>query len=484
MVTRPLALSALSLALAACTVGPDYVRPKSETPAHFIQQPTTPATARADADPAFWKSFQDPLLSQLVDYALAGNKDLAVALGRYHEAAALLRQARWNQTPNWQADADRQNRRSSAAEAPGENRHQRDQNIYQADVGFSWELDLFGRLRRATEAQRAEMQASAADLAALQVSIIGQLGQDYFLLRGLQEQLRIAQANAANQAHTAELLETRRREGYASAFDVDRSRAQLESTRSRIPALQAEVAQTAHAIAVLAGRRPDQLWTALTAEKPWPQLPQGVSIDSPENLLRRRPDVAAAERRLAAATARIGVATADLFPRISLSALLGTEALAAGDLFERDSQRRLLGLGLDGDFLNVGRVRAQIAASNAQAEQSLAAYDQSVLQALQDAEDALSQWQGSQGQLGHLQTAAEASQRAAEVARVRFRDGAIDTLDLLEAENTLLADQSALAQGRAGQGQALIGLYRALAGGWPERAPKQKLAEAETKNRL
>jgi NodT family efflux transporter outer membrane factor (OMF) lipoprotein len=478
MVIKPLAIGVLSMLLAACAVGPDYVRPDTPAPSSYIHaNANADAVAQANADPAFWKQFNDPLLTQLVDEALANNRDLVAALARYRQANALLRGARWNQAPTLQADAGYQDRRSSAAGLPMFDRDLRDQDVYQGEIGFSWELDLFGRLRRATEAARADTQARASDMAALQVSIVGELGSRYFQLRGLQEQLRIARANAENQARTANLLEVRQREGFATSFDVDRSRAQLESTRSRIPALESQAAQVAHGIAVLAGKRPDEFWASLTADAAWPQLPERIATDAPAELLRRRPDVAAAERRLASATAQVGVATADLFPRISLSALFGTQALASGDLFKRDSETRTLGVGVGGGFLNVGRVRAQIAATNAGAAESLATYDQSVLRALQDAEDALARWQGSRGELQHLQEAAEASARASDIARLRFDEGAIDTLELLEAENARLVAESALAQGRAGQGQAVVGMYRAMAGGWLDQPPGEKVVE-------
>ncbi|MFB1116734.1 efflux transporter outer membrane subunit [Dickeya dadantii] len=478
-VYKTLAASIAAGLLSACTVGPDYVRPEAPKVNRFIRQDAATASApRPQADIEFWRGFHDPLLEQLVDAALVNNHDLRIAFANYQQANALLRNSGYDRLPTITANAEAGDARNSADQAPGVDRAGRDHNQYQATIGFTWELDLFGRVRRSVEAQRAETAASAEDLAAMQVVVVGQLARTYFQLRGWQEQLRIARENADNQARTLQLLETRRDSGMATPFDVDRSRTQLESTQSRIPELEADVAVATHRIAVLAGKPPQTLAAELEVPGPLPALPQNVAADAPGELLRRRPDVAAAERRLAAATARIGVVTADLFPKFTLGGLIGTQAFDAGALFERDSEMRLLTLGVDGSFLNVGRVRARIAAANAAEAGNLATYERTVLTALEETENALVQVSRSGRQSAHLEQAAAASTRAAGMAKMRFDQGSIDVLELLDAENARLQNEGAFAQGRVSNTLAVVSLYQALAGGWPKYVPQQNITKS------
>ncbi|VFR54320.1 RND efflux system, outer membrane lipoprotein CmeC [plant metagenome] len=313
----------------------------------------------------------------------------------------------------------------------------------------------------------------------MQVAVVGQLARTYFQLRGLQEQLRIARENADNQARTLDLLQTRLEMGTAAPFDVDRGRTQLESTRSRIPSLEAQIAVATNRVAVLTGATPQALSAQLSVPVALPPLPDRIVADAPSELLRRRPDVAAAERRLAAATARIGVATADLFPRFPLDGLIGTQAFDSSALFERDSETHLLSLGIDGSFLNVGRVRARIAAADAATAGSLATYERTVLTALEETENALVQLSRSGREATHLEQAAAAGTRAAGMAKVRFDQGAIDVLELLDAENARLQAEDAFAQSRVRNTQAVVSLYQALAGGWPGQMPKDNLAAGQ-----
>ncbi len=469
MVMRPLVLATLSALLAACTVGPDYVRPVLPEAGAFVrQQASEESGPQPQPDPQFWRAFGDPLLERLVDAALVHNHDLRIALANVEQANALLRGARYDHLPTLTAIAEAGDARSSASQAPGADRAGRDNDQYSAGLGAVWELDVFGRIRRGVEAQRADTQAAAADLAAMQVAVVGELARGYVELRGWQEQLRIAQENADTQARTLQLLQLRSDAGMATPFDVDRGRTQLETTQSRLPALEARIAVVTHRIAVLTGATPEALIAELETPADLPSLPQTIPVDAPGELLRRRPDVAAAERRLAAATARIGVATADLFPRFTLGGLIGTQALSVGDLFERDSETRLLSLGLDGSFLDVGRVRARIAASSAAERASLAAYERTVLVALEETENALARLSRSGVERDHLQHAAQAGARVAGEARLRFEHGAIDVLELLDAERARLAAEDAWAQSRVRNTLAAVALYQALAGGWPE----------------
>lgn len=474
MVTRLLTAAVASALLAACTVGPDYARPTYAEPARFAQGDAVAATAAtvvADADAEFWRGFDDPLLTRLVEDALAANHDLRISLAHYDHANALLRGAGFDRLPTFTAQGNASDARASADHLPGVSRDARDGRSHDIAAVASWELDLFGRVRRGVEGSRAEAAASAADLSALQVAIVGEVADSYLTLRGMQERLRVARENADNQRETLRLVEARFDAGRGTEFDTSRVRSQLEGTLANVPALEAEVAVTMHRLAVLTGRTPDALIAELANPAPLPTLPGKPDPGTPGELLRRRPDVAAAEQRLHAAIARIGVATADLFPRFTLGGLIGSQAIDGSALFERDSETRLVALGIDWSFLDIGRVRARIAAADADAEGELARYQQSVLLALEDTENALVRHGRARIEDGHRERAAIDSANAARLARVRYEAGAADLFEVLDAERTQLQAQDAFATARTRCATSVVALYRAMAGGWPTRMP-------------
>lgn len=473
---KPLLSSVIALALSACVTGPDYVRPELPAPERNVRADAVLITD-AEAEAEFWRRLGDPLLTRLVDEALSANHDLRVALARYDQARALLRQTSFDRLPTVTARADASDRRLSADQAAGVPGAVRDIESYEARIDAIWELDFFGRVRRGVQAQRAETGAGAADLATAQVSVVAELVRSYFELRGLQEQLRVARGNADNQRGSLNVVTDRLNAGRGTEFDTARARAQLQSTLSRIPVLEAEIAASAHRIAVLTGRDPAALVAELEAPLPPPALPAQVAVGAPGELLRRRPDVIAAERRLAAATARIGIASADLFPRFTLGGLIGTQAMTTGALFEGDSETRLIALGIDWTFLDVGRVRARIAAADADAAGNLARYEQTILLAREETENALVRYVRAQRERAHLDDAAAAGAEAARFARLRFDGGVADFLQVLDAERSLLETEDRLAQSQTRAAVNLVALYKALAGGWPERLPTGTFAE-------
>ena len=476
-VARPLSRTPVGLVvltatalLTACAVGPSYQRPELHSPAAF--HAADPALTRAaKVEQAFWHRLGDPVLAQLVEDALVANHDLRIALARLERARALLGEARQDRWPSLRAEAGAADLRLAQVESPGTPRAARQREQYDAAITAAWELDAFGRVRRSMEAARHEAEATAADLAAVQVAVAGEVARNYFLLRGLQAQLAVAEGNAANQARSLELVELLLREGRGTEFDTARARAQLALTRARVPELAAAIGAASHRLAVLTGREPGALQALATEPAALPLLPGSVAIGTPGDLLARRPDVAAAERRLAAATARIGIATAELYPRFSLGGLLGSLAGDADLLFERDSERRSVVLGVDWSFLDRGRVRARIAAAGADADAALAAFEQAALRALEEVETALLQYAGAERQREHLAHAAVASARAAQLARLRFEAGIVDFLAVLDAERAQLEAEDRLAQAQTRQATALVALHAALAGGWPERLP-------------
>jgi len=461
-----LLIGVLVFAVSACAVGPDYEQPEASARADFARANSEIYT-HAEMEADFWRQLDDPLLSRLVDDALAANHDLRIAVARYDRANALLREAGFDRFPTVTAGATAGEQRLSSAQLPGAPRSQRDGESYDAAVAATWELDFFGRVRRNLEAQRAEAEASAADLAAAQVSVVAELAQTYFQLRGLQQQLEVARSNADNQRDSLDLVQARLEAGSGTELDVAQARSQLESTLSRIPALDSEIAVATHRIAVLSGREPAALIRELEKPAPLPAMPAHIPAGAPGELLRRRPDVFAAERRLAGATARVGVATADLFPRFTLGGLIGTQASDADALFGRDSETRSIALGIDWSFLDVGRVRARIAAADADAAGNLASYEQTVLLALEEAENALVRYARLQRERQHLQAAAAAGSNAARLARLRFEGGIADFLQVLDAERSQLETEDRLVQSETRSAVALVGLYRAMAGGWP-----------------
>ncbi len=490
---------ALVFAITACTVGPDYKRPDTPMPMHFARADDKNGAAVIDTlrtswppiatdqavpkvvpgethegdspwntelpDASFWRGFGDPTLRALIAQALSENRDLQTALARYDASNALLREARFDQIPTVTANAEIGHHLTSKDQAFGASRSERDTPKSGASVNASWELDLFGRVRRGVEAHREETMASAADLRAVRVALAGEVAAAYIDLRGQQARLGIARGNAENLRDTLMLIEARFSTGRGTELDVARARAQYDTTLSRIPAFEAAVGFDEHRLAVLTGHTPDALISLLDTPGPLPEIPAGINPGTPADLLRRRPDVAAAEARLHAATARIGVSTAELFPRFTLASMVGSMTGSYG-FFREGSDQNLIALGIDWSFLDVGRVRARIAASDAQAAAQLAQYQKTVLDALEDTENALLRAQRVQQESAALDRAAVNSERAAQIAKSRFSAGAIDYFQVLDVQRVLLQDQDAAAESRMRGAAAAVTLYRALAGGW------------------
>lgn len=459
---RPLCI-ALALLLGGCAVGPDYRRPDDNAPATFAR--TEPdAAASPQTDEAFWRGFCDPVLDGLVADALASNHTLEAAVARYERARALLRETGYDRFPTVTAQANATQRRLSTDQAFGQPRSQRS---YDASAQASWELDAFGRIRRELEAGRADAVASDYDIATVQVAIVADLATTYARLRGDQERLRIARDNVDRQRQTLNLVRSRLQAGRGTDFDTTRAQAQLDTSLATIPVLRDAIAEAEHHLAILTGRTPESLIDRLETPATPLAIPAAIDPGTPMALLRRRPDIGAAEARLHAATANVGIATADLFPHLTFGAAFGAQTLRGGSLTDEASRSTTLGLGIDWSFLDVGRVRARIEASRADARGALAAYRQTVLEALEDTENALSGLAQARERDDRLASAANARAEAARIARQRYEAGAIDLLELLDAERDLLSAQDAYADAHAQGAQAAVALYRALAGGWP-----------------
>jgi multidrug efflux system outer membrane protein len=456
-----------------CSVGPRYKQPSMTLPAQFVAPATTGSTdanAKAEpSDPEFWQSFHDAELTGLVERSLSANNDLRSALAHYDAAAAILLLSKFDKYPTVTASEDVGRQRLAANQAFG---YPRNYRYSTSSVNASWELDFYGRIRHNIEAQKQQLLASGNDLAAMQVSIVGEVATTYIDLRGQQERLRVAQQNAANQQRTVKLVEATFTAGRGTQFDTARARALYESTTSRIPALQAAIAIDEHRLAVLCGQSPDALVSELDVDKALPDLPVGIDPGTPADLVRRRPDINASEQRLHAATEQIGVNTADLFPRVNFGGLLGMMQYHSDSAFDGVSPINLAALNIDWSFLDRGRVKARIAASRADGDAQLAQYQQTVLLALEDVDNAIVRYARSREQDAALRQAALDSKRAADLANVRYKEGATGLLDLLDAQRIQLQDEDAYATSHLDSAADAVNVYKSLAGGWPQRKPQ------------
>jgi outer membrane protein, multidrug efflux system len=471
--SNALIVSIVLLSCTACSVGPRYRRPNIVLPAQFTAPDPSGAADSSPqpeaADPQFWHSFHDAELTALVERALTSNNDLRAALAHYDAANALWRLSKFDRYPTVTASEDIGRQRLAANQAFGYPRNNRYSN---STINASWELDFFGRVRHNIESQHQQLLASGNDLATMQVTIVGEVAQTYIDLRGQQERLRVAQQNAENEGRTVKLVEATYSAGRGTQFDTSRARALYESTTSRIPALQSAIALDEHRLAVLCGQSPDALITGLDPAKPLPDLPEQIVPGAPADLVRRRPDINASEQRLHAATEQIGIQTADLFPRVNFAGLLGMFQYHADSPFDGVSPVNLAALNIDWSFLDRGRVRARIAASQADGNAQLAQYQQTVLLALEDVDNALVRYARSREQDAQLQQAAWDSKRAADLANVRFKEGATGLLDLLDAERIELQAEDAYATSHLDSASAAVSLYKSLAGGWPQQPPQ------------
>jgi outer membrane protein, multidrug efflux system len=455
--------------LAACAVGPDYHAPDTKVPDRFgaADSATYSAGAAADAEARigrFWENFQDATLIQLIDEALAANHDLRIAMTRVREARALRRDAAFDLAPSFAASGGYTKSKSAAINTvPGLSR---ETELYDAGFDAFWELDFFGGVRRGLEASNAQLGAVEAERRDAYVIVTGEVTRTYFELRGQQQQLDVARRNVVNQQDSRELAQARLDAGSGTEFDTARAQAQLSSTLGSIAPLEAAVARSIHRLSVLVGREPTALQAQLAPAKDLPSLPGIVPVGDPATLLRRRPDIRIAERDLASATARVGVAVADLFPRVTFT---GTAGYVAGDsdsLGDRGSDAYVLAPGISWGIFDLGNVQARIAGANWRKEGALLRYEQTVLQALEETENSLITHARARDRLVHDEAAVRASQTAASLARVRYENGASDFLQVLTAERTLLESEDRLARSRTEAATSLIAVYKSLGGGW------------------
>lgn len=448
----------LLLALAGCTsVGPDYRAPDLPVPASWSgASASQPAADLAE----WWMQLRDPQLDQLIGQALAANLDLHTARARLRQARAQRGLAGAEQAPSVTASASASRSQSSDNSGGGT------RNAFSAGFDASWEPDVFGGTRRGIEAAEADLQATAASLDQTRVSLLAEVARNYVELRGYQTRLQIAERNLAAQSETLQLTDWRAQAGLGSSLEVEQARANLAQTRAQIPALRTSLGTAEHALAVLLGQPPAGLQSQLAEVRAMPQVSDALAVGIPAETLRRRPDVIAAERKLAAETARIGVAQAARYPGFNLSGSIGLDALKAGDLLTSGALGSSLLASISAPLFDGGRLRQRVEIQTAVQEQALLSYQSTVLTALQEVENALLSLTNSRKRLAALNDAADAARNAALLARQRYSSGLIDFQTVLDSERSLLSVEDSQASAEVARVTALIQLYKALGGGW------------------
>lgn len=442
-------------------MGPDYHSPDLKLSENFAAKNFSAQEPQRD----FWHAFNDPILNELVDQALGANHDVKIAIANLREARAVLQGVDANALPSVNASLGAERTVLPQTQAPG-SRKERTQNIYTAGVDFNWEISFFGRYSRASESATASVSASAAGIQAAQVSVTAEVARNYFELRGAQSQYQLLLEIIDNLGSVQQLIEAQERYGATSSLEVLRARNLLETTQAQLPMIERDIQLRMYRLAVLTAQQPNALTERLSSYQPLPGLSPVSDIGSPASLLRRRPDVVAAERNLAAATAQIGVAKADWFPDVILSGLLGLNAGKLSLLTKSEAFRYDLGGTIRWNILDFGRIRSRINQSEARTEAALAQYEKTVLLALEETEGALVTYTQSQRQTERLYRASEAATEAARLARARFEAGASDFLNLLDAERQRISSQTQLLQAQTQSASSLVAVYKALGGGW------------------
>ena len=464
MKTR-IAAACIAAALAGCTVGPDYVRPTVDTPpAWRIDYPKAAEVANLK----WWEQFGDPVLNELVEAALRDNRDLRVAAARVDQFIGALTATGSQFYPQIGYGADASRARASAVGQPplppGANPYF---SLYNVTLGAQWQVDLFGRVRRQTEAAQAQVYASEQGRRGVVLTLVSSVAASYIVLRSLDRQLEIAQATARNFNATLRIFELRFKAGIVAKTEVTQVRSQAQQAEAAIPAFQQAIAAQENLISILLGRNPGPIPRGRTIDQ---LLAPVIPGDLPAALLLRRPDILQAEQNLVAANASIGAARAQYYPNLSLQAALATTATAFSGLFSGPAAAGLIGAGLTGPVFTFGGIEGQVASAEAGERLALAVYQQTVLNALRETNDALS---GSQRRLEEFNAQrgrVDSLREFARLARLRFDKGVAGYLDVLVAENELFAAELASVGLQAGRYTQLVNVYQAMGGGWVDLA--------------
>jgi NodT family efflux transporter outer membrane factor (OMF) lipoprotein len=469
------------LAFLAGAVGPNYHQPSVATPAHW-GEPLKGGETNSPASVAdWWKNFHDPELDSLIARATKSNLDLKIAQARVREARAEYGIAVGNLLPTVDASGSYARQRESQSQplvGPGDRLPPGipfENNYYQSGFDASWEIDVFGGKRRAVESAKDQFAAAEFGERDALVTLLGEVARNYVEARGYQRQLEIANENIRAQEQSLALTQNRFTNGLANNLDVQQASTLLATTRAVVPTLETALQVSIHRLGVLLGRPPEALQTELSSVAPIPTAPPTVPVGLPSELMLRRPDVRLAERQLAAATANIGVAKADLFPKFYLTGVAGYQSVSASDWFDGGSRFWSAGPTVQWNIFDAGRIRANIKIQNARQEQALANYEQTALSAFEDVENALTAYAKEQVRRRSLEDAVKSSQESLRLANQLYANGLSDFINVLDAERSLYQAQDALVQSDRAVTVNLISLYKSLGGGW-EVEPSASLA--------
>ncbi len=469
-VKRYVSVLMIMLATSGCaTVGPDYFRPDVSMPDRWNAETEVSLTdSGTDAKmlAEWWSTFNDPELSSLIERAVAGNLDLKNARARVREARALRGIANADLFPTFDTTGSANWSHSSEDKGTGKT-----SDLYSASFDAGWELDIFGGVRRSVEASQADLEASHEDLRDVLVSLLAEVALNYVEVHTFQDRLAVAEANLVVQNETYQLTLWRYQAGLSDELAVQQARYNLEGTRSQIPTLRTGIEEAMNRIAVLIGEQPGKVHEELKKPVPMPAALLKVAVGVPADVLRRRPDVRRAECKLAAQTARVGVAKADLYPKLSLSGSIGLEALSLNSLFSSATETVTGGSLITWPIFRGGAVRQNIEVQSALQEQALIQYEAAVLSALEEVENALVAYAEEQDRRETLCAAEEAAQKASELAQHKYEAGLTDFNNVLDAQRSLLTFQDQLAQSKGTVITNLIKTYKALGGGWESLSP-------------
>lgn len=472
-----LVLISCGMVLSGCAVGPDHIAPQTEMDAEFNQ-------LRSDAgltagNPAeltrWWTTLDDPVLNQLIAQAVDRNLDLRAATSRLRQVRALRNVSEGARFPTLDAGGQAQRSRASANVSGEDNLTT---ELYASGFDAGWELDLFGGVARSVEAAEADVGAAAESRRDVLVSMLAEVALNYVEARSFQERLRIAQDNLESQVDTFELIESRYAAGLVQDIDLERARSNVEKTRSSIPQLSTQLERAQNRLAMLLGEQPGALDDLLAQSELVPSPPLEVAIGVPADLLRRRPDIRGAERVLAAETARVGVATAELYPKLRLIGSVGLESLSGGSLFQSASRTFGIGSIISWPLFSGGQIRNRIEAQSEVQEQAYIGWQAAVLGALEDVNNAITAYANEQIRHAALQRSTESAIRAAQLARSRYDAGIADFIEVLDTDRERLSTQDALAASSAEITTDLIRLYKALGGGWQSLLDEKDVNEA------
>lgn len=467
--------ASLMLLVAGCSVGPNYREPPVTARAGWNEGQQEGVDTGTAELARWWTAFDDPLLNSLIERAIRSNLDLRIAEARIREARGTLGAAGADLWPSVDVSSSYSRNRSSenaigspaqgAVVAPSTGRRL-EHDLFKTGFDSRWEIDIFGGVRRRIEAAQANVEATIEDRRDVLVTLLGDVAKNYIDLRGFQRRLEVAQANLKAQQVTLDLTRVRFDAGLASDLEVARAEGQANATAAQIPSLQSAIKETAYRLDLLLGVEMGSVSDELFSEAPIPALPPQAKVGLPIDLLRRRPDIRRAERQLAAATAQIAAARADLYPRFFLAGSIGLQSVSAGDWFSGSSRFWSIGPTISWPVFDAGRIRANIEIRNAQQEQVLRLYEKSVLTAFADVESTLVNYGNEQSRYRSLLQAVAANRRAVKLANELYIRGLNDFLEVLDAQRALYLTETELALSEATMASNLVALYKALGGGW------------------